>query len=187
MDSLDKLEAETAQKEIILIKVSEKYGHHTLYRDEEKNHNYIITFKGFGRAHLNRCDISGAYLGPETIETPEKVFRITIPSGDSQHDVYLRRWLISQYLPKSDQQIEDLKADWLNDPCYDLEETPGFEHHYLELKNFSELSKKNWELQRNREINAKAHELGIPGNKDLARYIMMLEDRLEKLEGIINA
>lgn len=39
--------------------------------------------------------------------------------------------------PRNPDEIEDLKAQWLEDPCWDLELTEGFEVHRAELRIFS--------------------------------------------------
>lgn len=36
----------------------------------------------------------------------------------------------------SQEEIAKLKADWLRDPCWDIEETEGFELHRKELLEF---------------------------------------------------
>lgn len=45
-------------------------------------------------------------------------------------------------------QIEDLKTQWVNDPCWDLEYTDGFEEHEAELKEFAEKQRKLWSIER---------------------------------------
>lgn len=37
---------------------------------------------------------------------------------------------------KTTKQIQSLKENWLNDPCWDIEETEGFEDHKDELKEY---------------------------------------------------
>lgn len=37
---------------------------------------------------------------------------------------------------KTKEQIEELKRQWRNDPCYDLEDAPGFEEYEEELKAY---------------------------------------------------
>jgi hypothetical protein len=34
---------------------------------------------------------------------------------------------------KTEGEIKDLKQDWLDDPCWDIEDTKGFEAHRQEL------------------------------------------------------
>ena len=38
---------------------------------------------------------------------------------------------------KTPSEIAALKMDWKQDPCWDIEDTEGFEAHYDELKAFS--------------------------------------------------
>jgi hypothetical protein len=37
---------------------------------------------------------------------------------------------------RTPEEIEALKANWLKDPCWDIEETEGFEAHSVELKAY---------------------------------------------------
>jgi hypothetical protein len=79
-------------------------------------------------------------------------------------------------------RIEDLKHQWAADPCWDIEETEGFEGHRDELLAFSEEMKESWKARHRAELLAKAEELGCPGNAALAAYVMRLEGRIENLE-----
>ncbi len=83
---------------------------------------------------------------------------------------------------KSPEEIQRLKADWLNDPCWDIETTEGFEAHRDELLAFRNERERQWEEQRKARLEAKAAELGIPGNTRLAAHIERLESRLIRLE-----
>ena len=49
---------------------------------------------------------------------------------------------------KTPEQIEALKKDWLNDPCWDIEYAEGFEAHKEELKNFSDEQEEKWRNER---------------------------------------
>jgi hypothetical protein len=48
---------------------------------------------------------------------------------------------------KTNQQIEDLKSKWLSDPCWDLDNTEGFEDHIQELLDFRLFHERNWKKQ----------------------------------------
>lgn len=37
---------------------------------------------------------------------------------------------------KTRDEVEELKREWRKDPCFDIEETTGFEHYHNELKLF---------------------------------------------------
>ena len=84
---------------------------------------------------------------------------------------YTRRTLI---------EIEDLKADWLEDPCWDIETTEGFEAHKRELKKYRLVIEAKWESNRQARIAEKAKRLNC--SLELADYILFLERRLEALE-----
>ena len=45
------------------------------------------------------------------------------------------------------EEVEELKRHWKKDPCWDIEDTEGFEQYREELKAFSEEQHKIWEAQ----------------------------------------
>ncbi len=79
-------------------------------------------------------------------------------------------------------QIEDLKRSWTDDPCWDLEETEGFEAHREELLEHSLKMSAHWHAERCAKLSAKAVEIGCPGNVALAQAVLQLEQRLAELE-----
>ncbi len=78
--------------------------------------------------------------------------------------------------------LEELKWHWKADPCWDLEDTGGFEAHREELLQFRVQCETEWEQQRVRRLSAKAVALGVPGNLALAEYVERLETRMRRLE-----
>jgi hypothetical protein len=65
-------------------------------------------------------------------------------------------------MKKTTQEIEQLKEDWLRDPCWDIEDTEGFEEHKTELYIFRlEIEKKRYEkrLEEIRIFKKILHEL----------------------------
>lgn len=84
--------------------------------------------------------------------------------------------------------LDTLKAQWRYDPCWDIEDTEGFEAHYDELKAYRFQCQQEWHAEHQRELEAKAEDLGVPGNLKLAQYVLNLEQRLDKmnqaLEGV---
>lgn len=52
--------------------------------------------------------------------------------------------------------VEKLKRSWLNDPCWDLEDTEGFETYRQELKEFSDKAKTDAELAAKKEHDRRA-------------------------------
>jgi len=79
-------------------------------------------------------------------------------------------------------EITALKASWAADPCWDLEDTEGFEDHTDELKQYREEQEASWEADRTKKLEHLAETLGCPGNIRLASYIDTLESRLFNLE-----
>ena len=83
---------------------------------------------------------------------------------------------------KTIEEIAELKSQWESDPCWDIEDTEGFEAHQAELKAYHEQKREEWQEERLEKIRRKAFELGCPDNSMLAMYVMKLERRIEKLE-----
>lgn len=89
------------------------------------------------------------------------------------------------------EQVEALKRDWRWDPCYEIEETPGFEEHEEELRAYHEEFVRQNRARRDEELRKKALRMGCPGNVELAAYVEELElalsslgERLDSLEGV---
>lgn len=83
-------------------------------------------------------------------------------------------------------ELNELKANWRSDPCWDIEDTTGFEDHRAELAAFREAQEAAWAKQRQDALNATAERLGVPGNLALAQYVTGLEQRLEAIENKLN-
>jgi hypothetical protein len=66
-------------------------------------------------------------------------------------------------------EVEELKAAWAHDPCWDIEETEGFEAYRAELLALHEEKDAEWGARRTAELAAYASEIGVPGNIDLAQ------------------
>ena len=49
---------------------------------------------------------------------------------------------------KTPQEIQDLKDNWLADPCWDIEDTEGFEAHREELLAFHNEHRAEWDRER---------------------------------------
>lgn len=79
-------------------------------------------------------------------------------------------------------EIDALKRDWQRDPCWDIEETEGFEAHREELEEFHAEMEAVWTRRRNMAAAKKAEELGCPNNLALGNYVLSLERRIERLE-----
>jgi hypothetical protein len=76
---------------------------------------------------------------------------------------------------KTREEIEALKQDWHADPCWDIEETEGFEAHREELEAYRLECEAAWQQAYEAESAALAVEIGHPGNLDLARQYQVYE------------
>lgn len=81
---------------------------------------------------------------------------------------------------KTRAEIEALKFQWTEDPCWDLEETDGFENHREELREYRQDVERRQASALLTRRTRRAKELGV--SLELAIYIETLEARLEKLE-----
>jgi len=63
-------------------------------------------------------------------------------------------------------KLEALKDSWSKDPCWDIEETEGFEEHKEELLAFRKETEAKWEAAR-QQAQAKDKKLNWIGNEDL--------------------
>ena len=84
------------------------------------------------------------------------------------------------------EQVENLKRQWLADGSWDIEDSPGFEDYREELAAFARETGRRRGRERAALLSAKARELGCPGNLELAQYVLGLEARLERIEGILD-
>ncbi len=82
--------------------------------------------------------------------------------------------------PKSLIDIMELKENWLSDPCWDIEDTPGFELYYHELKDYRENIERVQNERRAARLAATATKLGC--SVELVKYIESLEHRIRELE-----
>jgi hypothetical protein len=83
---------------------------------------------------------------------------------------------------KTTEELQRLKDAWLYDPCWDIEESEGFEDHKEELYRFrmeieAENKKISDEILLDRSI-----KLGIPGNIELVKHLERLEFEIEQLK-----
>ena len=63
-----------------------------------------------------------------------------------------------------------------------LEDEAGFDSHKAELMAFRLEKEALWKRQQEERLMAKAEELGCPGNLAMARYVLVLEYRLDEIE-----
>lgn len=83
---------------------------------------------------------------------------------------------------KTKEEILKLELNWLCDPCWDIEDTEGFEEHRDELKKFRlerEVEWKQRKIKREEEIDKKADELGIRG---VYRLVLAITEKIDEFE-----
>lgn len=86
---------------------------------------------------------------------------------------------------KTKKQLNELKAQWEADPCWDIEETEGFEDFHDELAKFRKDTENRWDYERIMRIDAQAFRLDC--SFKTAKYTLALEDRIAQLEAQLKA
>lgn len=86
---------------------------------------------------------------------------------------------------KTEQEVRQLKANWLNDPCWDLEMTEGFEEYEKELLAYREMKEAQWHEEVEDKLRSFACRIGLANNLELAKYIQLLQDRVSRAESEI--
>jgi len=81
---------------------------------------------------------------------------------------------------KTSDELAHLKANWLGDPCWDIEDTKGFEAHYNELRDWRFNLEETEAIKEENRLMTKAVTLGC--TVELVGYIETLERRLARLE-----
>lgn len=76
-------------------------------------------------------------------------------------------------------EIEALKTEWLSDPCWDLENSEGYEEHFEELRAFSEQYWREVSNRVNIQLAVRSRMLGC--SVQLVEYIETLEQAIEAL------
>ena len=86
-------------------------------------------------------------------------------------------------MPKTKEELDDLKYHWKADPIWDIEETEGFEEHRKELLGY----RRFWESIWRDEYAETLRELSLKYDcsRRTAEYIYKLEKRLQKIENKI--
>ena len=59
------------------------------------------------------------------------------------------------------EEVEKLKADWIEDPCWDIFDTEGFEAYAFELSEFQEEMEEKWHREYIEEKKRRAIKLGL--------------------------
>jgi hypothetical protein len=79
---------------------------------------------------------------------------------------------------KTKVEIDNLKAGWKSDPCWDIEDTEGFEEHKTELAEWRAHFEAEWQIREDNRIAARAKLLEC--SPALVRYLENLERRIDE-------
>jgi hypothetical protein len=63
--------------------------------------------------------------------------------------------------PKTREEVEKLKQDWLQDPSWDIENTEGFELYRNELRIFRHLEEEKWRIQNRQRLWKEGERMGL--------------------------
>lgn len=85
---------------------------------------------------------------------------------------------------KTEAEIEHLKANWREDPCWEIEDTEGFEDHFDELLAYRAECEEKWDADALAELRVLANAIGLSDNLRLAQHLRDLSERIEKLETV---
>jgi polyhydroxyalkanoate synthesis regulator phasin len=80
------------------------------------------------------------------------------------------------------ENVDRLKQQWLEDGCWDLEETEGFEEFHDELRAFRQKVNSQRQRARIERLEEIADNVGLPNNLHMAEFVEELLSRLDKLE-----
>lgn len=82
---------------------------------------------------------------------------------------------------KTPAEIEELKRQWREDPCWDIETTEGFEDHFEELAKYHIDMAAMWKFEAEERAKARAIEIGTPDNPILTETIVRMQNMIESL------
>lgn len=82
-------------------------------------------------------------------------------------------------MTKTTQEINDLKAGWKKDPCWDIEDTEGFEDIKTELLEYRLKAERDWTESERTRLEEKAGKLQC--SIEIVKYVEWLEYKIDKL------
>lgn len=87
--------------------------------------------------------------------------------------------LVPVYGKRTTEEIEDLKAQWLADPSWDIEQTEGFEAHEAALTDFHEQHRRIWDIAAFKHTESECNRLGC--SPQMLSRLKFLESRIDSL------
>jgi len=82
--------------------------------------------------------------------------------------------------PRAAAEIADLKRQWQADPCWDIEDTEGFEYHYMELRRWREALEDEARVKEINRVTTRAAHLGF--SYDQMRFLEGMERKISALQ-----
>ena len=93
------------------------------------------------------------------------------------------------YPQRTASEIFNLKKNWEDDPCWDIETTEGFEAHREELLAFRLQQEKEWAAAHVQEVAdrraAQREQWGSEISDAALDYMHRLEERLSHVESVV--
>lgn len=83
-------------------------------------------------------------------------------------------------MAKTREEVEQLKRDWIADPCWDIEDTDGFEDFRSELYEFRNKTETEWKLKEAKRLEERTEHLKWGCN--LVKLIEVMEAKIKVLE-----
>lgn len=83
-------------------------------------------------------------------------------------------------------EVEELKRQWEDDPCWDLEDTDEFSEYKEELLQFRLECEAKWEeryINEQLKIDSEAQKLGVEG---IYRLIIDMQKKIDVLEAKVD-
>lgn len=80
------------------------------------------------------------------------------------------------------EEIEHLKAQWLTDPHWDLEETEGYDAYREGLLAFRLQVEADRRAEAEAEVQAKLQDMGLRDNRRLGEWLLDVVARIDRLE-----
>lgn len=87
----------------------------------------------------------------------------------------------TEFPVKSADEIQKLKDGWRHDPCWDIEDTDGFEAHKEELLKYRLEQEVIWNERRENRVSDEMGKMGIT-NRNTYFYLKGIENSIEQLQ-----
>lgn len=94
--------------------------------------------------------------------------------------------VIKVYEKRSDEEVKELMRQWETDPNWDIEETEGFEAHYIQLRMFRKETEERWEKEYKEREEAEARSWGLSDHPALYRKMKSMHDTILRLQNEVD-